>query len=278
MKFSIIIPTWINLPYLQACIESIYRNSFTKHQIIVHVNDGNDGTLQWVQQQNILHTHTVENVGVCLAVNSAAALATTNYILYMNDDMVVAPNWDVGMCQAINQQTVSLFMLSATMVEPINTKNPCVVVQNFGTSLETFNQQLFEKQFSNKTMANWSGAFWPPNIVPITLWKKVGGFSTAFSPGMASDDDFVAKCWQAGCRTFIGVGDSFVYHFGCKSTGRVVKNNGPKQFLQKWKITTGDFKKYYLQLGKPIDKDLKDPSVFIKNILRLKGSVKLLFK
>ena len=47
--FSILIPTWNNLDFLKLCIESIRKNSCFQHQIIVYVNDGSDGTLDWVR-------------------------------------------------------------------------------------------------------------------------------------------------------------------------------------------------------------------------------------
>lgn len=40
MKFSILIPTWNNLDFLKLCINSIEKNSYFKHQIIIYVNDG----------------------------------------------------------------------------------------------------------------------------------------------------------------------------------------------------------------------------------------------
>jgi hypothetical protein len=45
--FTILIPSWNNLPYLRLCIGSIRRNSRFPHQVIVHVNEGSDGTLDW---------------------------------------------------------------------------------------------------------------------------------------------------------------------------------------------------------------------------------------
>ena len=48
--FSIVIPTWNNLAFLKLCIQSIQRNSYYNHQIIVHVNDGSDGTLEWIKK------------------------------------------------------------------------------------------------------------------------------------------------------------------------------------------------------------------------------------
>src|SRR4051812_48643798 len=81
--FSIIIPSWNNLPYLQLCIESIRKNSTYKHQLIVHVNEGNDGTLEWVKQQtDVDYTRSAENIGVCYALNTARSLLDTDYLLY----------------------------------------------------------------------------------------------------------------------------------------------------------------------------------------------------
>ena len=50
--FSILIPTYNNLSYLKLCIESIEKNSVYKHQIIVHINEGNDGSLEYVKSLN----------------------------------------------------------------------------------------------------------------------------------------------------------------------------------------------------------------------------------
>lgn len=83
-------------------------------------------------------------------------------------------------------------------------------------------------------------------------WFLVGGYSTELSPGMSSDNDFSMKMWAAGARRFVGVGASLVYHFQCKSTGKVVKNDGRTQFLRKWGMTQSIFDRYYLRRGKPV--------------------------
>ena len=67
--FSILIPTWNNLPYLQLCVESIRKNSSYTHEILIYVNDGSDGTLEWVKEQNIKYLHNESNIGICFALN-----------------------------------------------------------------------------------------------------------------------------------------------------------------------------------------------------------------
>ena len=92
--FSILIPNWNNLEMLKLCIESIRKNSSFTHQIIIHVNDGSDGTLEWLKTQEFSYSLSAENVGVCYAMNAMASLARTEYLLYINDDMYVCPLWD----------------------------------------------------------------------------------------------------------------------------------------------------------------------------------------
>ena len=74
--FSILIPSWNNLSFLKLCIESIEKNSAYKHEILIHVNDGSDGTLEWVRQKGYKHTHSEENIGVCYALNGLRPLGT----------------------------------------------------------------------------------------------------------------------------------------------------------------------------------------------------------
>ncbi|MDO8294644.1 MAG: glycosyltransferase [Gallionella sp.] len=249
--FSIIIPSWNNLALLQLCIRSIRQHSAYAHQIIVHVNDGSDGTLAWVREQGITHTCSPENIGICLAVNEAAMHATQDYILYLNDDMYCCPGWDTALVNKLKQLGTDLFMLSGTMIEPRDTHNPCVSVRNYGGDVDNFDEARLLAELPQLHKADWYGATWPPTLVSKRWWFKVGGYSSEFSPGMSSDNDFSMKLWHAGCRIFLGVGDSLVYHFQCKSTGKVKKNDGGKQFLHKWGMRQSVFDRYYLRRGTP---------------------------
>ena len=46
--FSIIIPTFNNVEYLKLCISSIEKNSKFEHEIIPHINEGADGTEEYL--------------------------------------------------------------------------------------------------------------------------------------------------------------------------------------------------------------------------------------
>ena len=276
--FSIIIPTWNNWAFVKLCVESIRKNSTYQHQVILHINDGSDGTLQWAQEQNIDHTHSPANVGICNAVNEAGGIARMDYIVYMNDDMYVCPGWDLHLVNEIRKLDTDNFMLSSTMIEPVEHDDPCMIIKDCGTSIETFKEAELLIACKTFNKPDWTGATWPPTLVHRKYWRITGGYSIEFSPGVSSDDDFAMKMWCAGCRIFKGVGSSLVYHFQSKSTLRVKKNNGRKQFLMKWGINQSTFSKHYIRRGTLYSGALPEPDdhVMKRELLRAWAKKKIM--
>lgn len=250
--FSILIPTWNNLDFLKLCVRSIRQHSSYSHEILVHVNDGSDGTLDWVRQQGLKHTHSAENVGVCYALNGLRPLATTDYILFMNDDMYVLPGWDEALWDEIQSIGHNRFFLSSTLIQPRPFFCKSVIAPaDYGQTVDTFDEQRLLREYATLPHGDWQGATWPPNVVHRDMWDLVGGYSVELSPGMYSDPDFSAKLWHAGVRLFKGVDRSRVYHFEARSTHRIVKNDGSIQFLRKWGLTSASFMRDVLHRGEP---------------------------
>ena len=269
--FSILIPTWNNLKFLQLCVESIRKNSTYEHEILIHINDGSDGTLEWVKEQGLSYTHSQENVGVCLALNQLRPLVTTDYILFMNDDMYVCPEWDKALYDEIQGIGHKLFFLSSTLIQPRKFFCKSVIAPaNYGESIETFEEERLLKEYQSLPHGDWMGATWPPNIVHRDTWDLVGGYSVEYSPGMYSDPDFSAKLWKVGVRLFKGVDKSRVYHFEARSTHRIVKNDGSTQFLRKWGITSASFMRDVLHRGEPWRADAPMDEKLKKDLLRSK--------
>lgn len=259
--FSILIPTWNNLEYLKLCVNSIKKNSFFVHEIIIHVNEGADGTVAWLnEQEDLSYTFSSKNIGVCFALNYSSAFATTEYILYMNDDMYACPHWDKYLYDEIKSIGHHNFFLSATAIEP-KAQSKCSIEKNYGLTIDHFNEELLLSEFNSLPMEDWQGATWPPNIVHKSIWELAGKYSIDFSPGMYSDPDFSMKLWQMGIRLFKGIAKSRVYHFGSISVKRVKKNKGYYQFISKWGMTQGTFSKYYLKRGQPCKGLLENPDI-----------------
>ena len=269
--FSILIPTWNNLKFLQLCVESIRKNSTYEHEILIHINDGSDGTLEWVKEQGLSYTHSQSNVGVCLALNQLRPLVTTHYILFKNDDMYVCPEWDQALYDEIQSLHHKMFFLSSTLIQPRKFFCKSVIAPaNYGETVETFEEERLLKEYKTLPHGDWMGATWPPNIVHRDIWDLVGGYSVEYSPGMYSDPDFSAKLWKVGVRLFKGVDKSRVYHFEARSTHRIVKNDGSTQFLRKWGITSASFMRDVLHRGEPWREDAPMHENLQKDLLRSK--------
>jgi len=268
--FSIFIPTWNNLSYLKLCISSVRLHSALPLQIIVHVNEGNDGSLEWVKSQpDLSYTYSEENIGVCYALNQCRTLATADYFLYLNDDMYVCPGWDQALYEEIKSIGHEAFFLSGTAIEHYITNNSCVVVKNFGSDPETFQEQALLTGYNQPEMKDWQGSTWPPNVVHKKTWDMVGGYSIEYTPGLYSDPDFSMKLWKAGLRFFKGISASRVYHFGGKSTVRMVRNAGYFTFISKWGMSARTFTQKFLRSGQPFDGPLTEP--VLSTLLKIKN-------
>ena len=268
MKFSIIIPTWNNLKYLKILLNSIKKNSKYEHDLNIHVNEGSDGTVEYLTNNNIKFNHSAENLGMCKGANSAASLAETDYIIYTHDDMYLLPNWDLYLSEEINKIKTNLYYFSGTMMGP---KGCGFLEFNCGTVAEEFDEVKLLNNYRNFNYFDHQGTHWAPHLIHKTVWDKIGGFSKEFDPGYASDTDLNMKLWKAGVRIFKGINNFKVYHFGSISMRKrkqLTRNKGNRFFLQKWGISSNLFLKFYLNTRKPYTGPLNDkPDIGIKYLI-----------
>ena len=245
-------PTFNNLQYLKLCVESLKKNSSFNNELIIHVNEGTDGSFEYVKQNQIDHTYSKVNIGLCSAVNIAAKKATTKYILYTHDDMYFCPGWDKVLKDELEKLDNNLFYLSASMIE----KNSGHIKFDCGNDFNDFDEKkLLDNQKELKSK-DFQGSHWAPHLIHKEIWDKVGGFSEEFYPGTGSDPDLNMKLWKTGVRIFKGINDFKVYHFGSVVTRKYKDNpnlttetgsRGGKIFLLKWGISIKFFKKFIMQ-------------------------------
>ena len=267
--FSVIIPTYNNLEYLKICLNSIKRNSKYNHEVIIHVNEGIDGTLDFLKNNEYKFSYSKVNSCVCVAFNEAVKLSSKKYIVLGHDDMYFCPNWDVIFTEEIKKNTSKLFFLSGTMVQPFNS----YIKLDCGSNYKEFNEEKLLNEIKNIKYHNFQGTHWQPSLISKFTWDKVGGFSEEFSPGLGSDPDFNFKLWRAGCRIFKGLGDCRVYHFSSQSLRKKAWNDGAKIFLLKWGISIKFFKKFYLKTNEIYTGPLKEPNknmIYYFNLLKCK--------
>ena len=270
--FSIIIPTFNNLDYLKLCIKSIRQNSKYTHQIIPHVNIGDDGTCDFLQDENIDFTFTNYNSGICEGMNTASKKSKFEYILYSHDDFYFCPGWDEVLKNEVDAIGHNNFYFSGVMM------NNGPIQFNAGSNIKNFDEKKFLNEYQNYNHYDFQGSTWAPHLLHKDLWDKVGGFSEEFFPGTGSDPDLNMKLWKEGVRVFKGLNNCKVYHFGSIVT-RKYKNHptiitesgskGGKIFLLKWGITIKFFKKFYLRSDQKYDGPLNEPDKNLNFFVKL---------
>ncbi|NMN68000.1 GT2 family glycosyltransferase [Candidatus Pelagibacter ubique] len=270
--FSIIIPTFNNVEYLKLCISSIEKNSKFEHEIIPHINIGDDGTEEFLKNKNIKYTITNYNAGICEGMNKASKIATSNYILYAHDDFYFCPDWDEILLNEVKKIKHNKFYLSGIML------NNGPIKFNCGNELKDFDEEKLLKDYKMANHYDFQGSTWAPHLIHKDLWDKVGGFSEEYFPGTGSDPDLNMKLWKEGVRIFKGINNFKVYHFGSIVT-RKYKNHptiktesgsrGAKIFLIKWRISISFFKEFFLKSDKIYEGELSNPRKTMRFLFKL---------
>lgn len=286
--FSILIPTYNNLDYLKTCIDSIKKNSNLNYQIIIHINEGSDGTIEYVKDSRIDYTFSEVNIGMPKALNLASKKAKYDYIIISHDDFYYCPGWDTAFAEEINHIGHNNFYLSGTMVGEGQVKFEA------GNNIKNFDEKKLLSNLKKIQTFNFQGTTKCPGLVHKDLWNKVGGWSEEFSPTGGDDTDFAMKLWVSNVRIFKGLGKCSAYHFGSVTTRKKDKklftylgSRGNKIFLKKWGFSINFFEKYYLKSGldnnkqlifneykRPLSNPIRDLNYYIE---LLKSKLQLLY-
>ena len=278
MKISIIIPTYNNLNFLKFLLSSLKKNSHYEHEIILHINEGTDGSLNYAKENKLLYTYSPKNIGLCTSLNKASLLASKNYILYSHDDMFFCKNWDIYLESEIKKYSNNLFYLTGTNISI----NNGLINFDCGSSPENFDETKFNTFCNNNNTKDLQGSHWAPHVIHKKLWFKIGGFSEEFNPGDGSDPDLCMKLWNENVRIFKTISKFKVYHFSSTTTRKsnIILNNGTKTFLLKWGFNPRFFRKYYLKGDgfNSFNGELSNPSFNISMLLDyLINKIKLLY-
>lgn len=234
---SIIIPLLNNLDMTKECIATIEQFTPEPHEIIFVDNGSQDGTGQYLQFNMKPHWKLIvndKNEGFPRACNQGMAVAEGEYVLLLNNDVLVSPEWLKGLLECIN---------SADDIGIVGPKSNYVsgaqqVTEGTYSDADSYIEfaKAFRKTFKGCYLPRW-------RIVGFcflfrkSLIDKIGYFDERFSPGNFEDDDYCLRAMEAGYRNMI-CSDVFIHHHGSKShdpaTFQQLLNTNQKKYEEKW--------------------------------------------
>jgi GT2 family glycosyltransferase/glycosyltransferase involved in cell wall biosynthesis len=222
-KVSIIILTHNAFEYTVKCIESIFSHTKELFELIVVDNGSTDGTLEYLESEargrgpgdQIKIIKNKENLGFAAGNNQGMAAARGNYILLMNNDIVVTPGWLERMISCAERNP------NIGIVGPMsNYVSGPQLVKNVTYDIQTLNGlEDFATKFSNQHRWTIPTLFEGGGFLHADqkgCHRKIGGMDDSYGLGNFEDDDFSIRATLAGFESWIAK-DCFIHHFGSRT-------------------------------------------------------------
>lgn len=105
MKVSVIIPNWNGMRFIGMCLDSLRRSTFEDFEVIVVDNGSVDGSREWIEQNYpwVRLIRNPENMGFATACNQGIRASAGDYIVLLNNDIEVEPDWLTELYQGMER-------------------------------------------------------------------------------------------------------------------------------------------------------------------------------
>jgi len=212
-QVCVIVVTYNNVDLTRACLASLDEHSnYPRLGIIVVDNASTDGTkkflLEWASgasnRRLILND---ENRGFAAANNQGLCVADGEYVVLLNNDTYVTPNWVRTLVRHL-QRDKSVGLI-------------CPVTNNIGNQARidiTYENMAEMLQVSAKYTRQHIGWTFPLNtaaffcvMMPRDVYTRVGPLDEAFGKGFFEDDDYCRRIEQLKLR-IVCAKDVFIHH------------------------------------------------------------------
>lgn len=239
---SIVVLAYNQLEYTKQCLDSIFRETHEPFELICIDNGSSDGTAEYLQELRLREPRlrvirNERNLGFAYACNQGLAAAQGDYVVLLNNDIVVTPSWltrmmipcevdpKIGIVGPRSNYTAGIQLLQGV---------------NYGDNLEKM--RVFAEKWQKENI----GFGWEVTrvigfcmLIKREVIETIGGFDTRFGIGNFEDDDYCLRAMAAGFKVRVA-NDVFVHHYGSKSFSqlkvdyRTVLERNWFKFKEKW--------------------------------------------
>ena len=227
---SIIIPCWNQLEFTRHCIAALMRHTREPWELIVVNNGSTDGTedyLAGVRDAAPVPVTVIANAtnrGFPAAINQGLKVARGEYLVLLNNDVVVTDGWldqliALATAKAVRRTSrvgdwpgrADVELCRAAAVgrgrAVLATWRKCMPLRGSGAT-STRGKWLTVRKLSGFCL-----------LMKRAVYDAIGGLDERFGMGFFDDDDLAERARRAGFELAVAH-DLFVHHFGSRTFAR----------------------------------------------------------
>ena len=236
-KVSIIILGFNKVEYTKKCIESIRKYTRQKYELILVDNGSNDDTEKYFRSiPNAKVIINPTNFGVARGWNQGMRIADGDYLLILNNDIIVGPNWLENMVRlAESDPSIGLVGPRSNYIAGPQ------IVRNVPYKVESEIQDFIDTWQSEHDLTASEFGFIKGfcHLIPRRVFSKIGLYDERYGKGNFEDDDY---CMRIHLHDYTAViaHDSFIHHYGSVSFNqesvdwKALMIENQKKYAQKW--------------------------------------------
>jgi len=225
---SIVIPLYNQLAYTQGCLQSLRKTTTVDAEIILVDNASSDGTGAYLKTlDDVTIISNADNRGCSGAWNQGAQAASGEWIVILNNDVLLSAGWLEGLLEAASRLELDIV-------------TPAIREGEYNYDIDSYARDFTSRMKAVVRRGRASGICF---MVHRRVFEAIGIFDENFRIGQYEDTDFFLRASRAGF--YLGtVGSSFLHHFGSvtqksmKSTRitRPYALENKAYFIRKWKL------------------------------------------
>ena len=204
-SITVVVPSHNGGELTLVCIESILSQLHENDRLIVVDNGSWDGTAEHVRRlfgKNARVVYSKRALGFARACNRGASEATTDLLLFANQDLFIGQDCLDGFRRVARKK--SRVILGAKLYEPVGT-----VIQHLGGIIakngltEHFGRGLCDDICPRNELIRCDYVTGSLLAIPRALYRELGGFDARFRPAYFEETDLCVRAAAVGADSYV---------------------------------------------------------------------------
>lgn len=241
---SIVIPVFNKFNLTYECLHSLRDNisDSIDYEVIVVDNNSADQSHLLAQMDGLVYIRNKDNLGFVDGCNVGAKKAKGKFIVFLNNDAVVEPNWLESLVESI-QTIPNAGLVGSKIIYPDGRLQEAGGVIFKDGSGNNYGKNDHPDRYQYNYVRDVDYCSGASIIITRQLFESFGGFDQLYAPAYYEDTDLAFKVRKAGLRV-IYQPESVIYHIEGATAGTSTSSGFKKyqainhdKFLKRWSET-----------------------------------------